>query len=148
MNRLPILLFCFLLFSCETTAPSGSIAQWKQEIIDTERAFSKLAQAEGIPTAFLTYAADSATILRGKRLISGRPALEQYFQPRPDDGSTTSLSWVPDFVDVAASGDLGYTYGQYVYTRTDSSGVVQRDTGVFHTVWKRQGDGGWKFVWD
>ncbi len=58
------------------------------------------------------------------------------------------LQWAPVFVDVAASGDLGYTYGNYTYTASDSLGNAISTKGIFHTVWKRQADGQWRFVWD
>jgi ketosteroid isomerase-like protein len=56
------------------------------------------------------------------------------------------LTWSPDFIDVSASGDMAYTYGKYNYTTTDSLGNVSEIEGIFHTVWKRQADGNWKFV--
>jgi ketosteroid isomerase-like protein len=49
---------------------------------------------------------------------------------------------------VSACGDLGYTWGSYTFTATDSLGATHRSEGIFHTVWKRQPDGSWKFVWD
>ena len=58
------------------------------------------------------------------------------------------LIWKPDFVDVSASGDLAYTYGAYTYSYKDSTGAIVEQGGIFHTVWKRQADGGWRFVWD
>jgi ketosteroid isomerase-like protein len=36
----------------------------------------------------------------------------------------------------------------YTFTFTDSLGSKNEATGVFHTVWKRQSDGSWRFVWD
>ena len=62
--------------------------------------------------------------------------------------TSKNLSWSPDFIDVSSSGDLGYTYGKYVFTYSDSIGNLLEDTGIFHTVWKRQADGLWKFVCD
>ncbi|MBL7111012.1 MAG: DUF4440 domain-containing protein [Bacteroidales bacterium] len=59
-----------------------------------------------------------------------------------------SLVWEPEFVDVEESGDLGYTYGSFVFTAKDSTGNDIESKGVFHTVWKRQADGEWRFVWD
>jgi ketosteroid isomerase-like protein len=52
------------------------------------------------------------------------------------------------FVDVAASGDLAYTYGQYTISSKDENGKEITKSGVFHTVWKQQSDGSWKYVWD
>lgn len=36
----------------------------------------------------------------------------------------------------------------YTYSVTDSTGETKSSSGIFHTVWKRQADGTWKFVWD
>ena len=58
------------------------------------------------------------------------------------------LVWKPDYVDVSESGDLAYTYGKYTFTSRDSTGRKVVSKGIFHTVWKRQEDGSWKFVWD
>jgi ketosteroid isomerase-like protein len=123
------------------------IERWKQEIIETEHAFAEMAKKEGIPNAFLTFAADEVAVLRGKNLIRGKSALKASYENNSSSGKAT-LVWSPDFVDVSSSGDLGYTYGKYTYTSTDSSGNVISNEGVFHTVWKRQPDGKWKFVWD
>lgn len=120
--------------------------QWKNEIVETEKAFSELALKEGIPAAFLTYAAEDVVVMRNNAIIEGKAALKESFGEGP--GDNVSLSWEPDFVDVAASGDLGYTYGKYQYTMTDSLGNKTVQEGVFHTVWKRQDDGSWRFVWD
>jgi len=51
-------------------------------------------------------------------------------------------------VDASETGDMGYTYGKYTWQSKDSSGKVDEAKGVFHTVWKKQKDGSWKYVWD
>jgi len=103
---------------------------------------------EGIPKAFLTFAADDAVLMRNNELISGKQDLSLYFANQAEAPENEKLSWEPDFVDVSASGDLAYTYGQFTYSYTDSLGSAVESTGVFHTVWKRQSDGSWRFVWD
>jgi ketosteroid isomerase-like protein len=125
-----------------------SIEDWKKEIVDTELAFAQMAQKEGIPKAFLTYAADDAVLMRNNSLIIGMESIRESFNNQKAELGSVSLTWKPDFVDVASSGDLGYTYGKYSYTVIDSTGNEKTDTGIFHTVWKRQPDGKWKFVWD
>ncbi|HEX9601309.1 MAG TPA: hypothetical protein VF985_07465 [Mariniflexile sp.] len=40
------------------------------------------------------------------------------------------MTWTPDFIEVANSGDLGYTYGTYHYTYKDALGEDQVDTGI------------------
>ena len=133
-----------LLFACNSKV--DSMEKWKNEIIETERSFSALAQEEGIAKAFLAYAAEDAVLMRNNNLIIGKEAMRESFQAAATENGT--LAWTADFADVASSGDLGYTYGKYIYTSTDSLGNEQSVEGVFHTVWKRQADGKWKFVWD
>nr|WP_262917559.1 nuclear transport factor 2 family protein [Aestuariivivens sediminicola] len=103
-----------------------------------------MAQKEGMRTAFLNFAADEAVLLRNDSLIKGRPGIAYYMK----NANSKGLHWEPEFADVSASGDLGYTYGEYTYSYTDSTGTVQTARGIFHTVWKRQADNSWKFVWD
>ena len=136
------------IYSCNTTMKQDSIETWKKEIVETEQAFAEMAQQEGIPKAFLAYAAEDAVLLRNNSLIIGKDSLRATYKNKAPDIGKVSLSWKPDFVDVAASGDLGYTYGKYVYKAIDAAGVENVSEGVFHTVWKRQADGSWKFVWD
>jgi len=136
------------LAGCGSGSQKGTPEQWKQEIIDTERNFAALAAEEGIPVAFTTYAADDVVLMRNNQLIIGRENLQKSFANSPAKSPNITLTWTPEFVDVSSSGDLGYTYGKYIYTVIDSMGVAQRDTGIFHTVWKRQADGNWRFVWD
>jgi len=145
MKKWIVVIVITVFFSCQNNQKQVEI--WKQEIADTEHAFSEMAKTDGIPKAFVTFAADDVTILRGKELIKGKEALKESYEKRASSGEV-SLTWAPDFVDVSSSGDLGYTYGKYVYTSMDSLGNKQSSEGIFHTVWKRQPDGTWKFVWD
>ena len=138
---IPISLF---LSSCSMNPSALDIEKWKQEILDTELAFAKLAHEEGIHHAFIAFADDDAVLMRNDELVIGKPAIGQFLKSQTSKG----LDWTPDFVDVSASGDLGYTYGHYTFSYTDEEGVVQESTGIFHSVWKRQADGTWKFVWD
>jgi len=44
--------------------------------------------------------------------------------------------------------DLEKEYGKYSYSIIDSTGTEISSNGIFHTVWKKQPDGSWKYVWD
>lgn len=123
---------------------------WKDEIRKTERAFSEMSKNEGIRKAFITFADSGAVLKRSRKLVIGKSAIEEFYsnQKPNDDGSESTLTWEPEFVDVSSSGDLGYTYGYYKFVTVDSTGATTENKGIFHTVWKRQKDGSWKFVWD
>jgi len=138
------LIYLFTCFSCIQKVEEKKIEVWKNEIIKTELDFSNMAQKEGMDKAFLHYVANDGVLLRNDKLIKGKDNIRSYMKSNTSKG----LSWKPDFVDVSASGDLGYTYGKYSYRYQDSLGNSKINEGVFHTVWKRQTNGVWRFVWD
>lgn len=122
------------------------MAQFESEILETEKAFARLVKEEGWKTGFLAYAADEAVLSRGGKLIEGKKAIEAYFDQQTL--KNVHLEWVPDFVSVSASGDLGYTYGKFTFGAIDEAGQEIKAAGIFHTVWKRQPNGDWRYVWD
>jgi len=145
-----MLLLCFPVFmisSCSHPA-KGSVESWKKEILQTERDFAAMTEREGMQSAFVYYAAEDVVVNRNNDLLIGKPALQEFYADQPAGVSDVHLSWTADFADVSRSGDLGYTYGWFTYSYTDSTGARVENRGVFHTVWKRQEDGSWKFVWD
>ncbi|WP_274474432.1 YybH family protein [Mangrovimonas aestuarii] len=132
------------LSSCKHNSDTDIKTQWINEITETEAAFAKMVKEEGINKAFLTFADNQAVLMRNNELIKGKNAIKEHLK----NATSKGLVWKPDFVDVADSGDLGYTYGHYSYTHKDTLGNDVTSTGVFHTIWKRQDNGKWKFVWD
>ena len=142
-----LLLICSIYFSCNNKESDQiTMEKYKREIRDTELAFAKLAKEQGLKVAFTTYAADDAVINRGDNLIKGIKAIEEYYANQKF--LNVSLEWEPEFIEVAESGDLGYTYGPYIFKATDSNGKEISSEGIFHTVWKRQANGEWRYVWD
>lgn len=143
-----LLLILMLISSCTNSGQKDQTETWKNEIIQTEHEFAAMADSVGIKEAFIKYSADDVVILRGDILLTGKNALNIYYTNQYTGPTKYSLTWEPDFVDVSASGDMGYTYGQYHLQITDTLGRRSALDGIFHTVWKRQKDGTWKFVWD
>ena len=108
---------------------------------------SGCAADKGIAEAFYTFAAEDAVIKRqNDTLIMGRAAIRQYYNA--PFYQSAKVEWKPDFVEVSTQGDLAYTYGKFTWSSQDSTGKVSKTSGVFHTVWQRQADGKWKYVWD
>ena len=143
-----ISMICLLSTACIMETPKKDLERWKQEILDTEQAFNDFLKEEGMQAAFLKFAADDAVLMRNDALVKGKQAISERFKNQSSQNPDISLTWKPDFVDVAQSGDLAYTYGQYVFSSIDSTGTKSESKGIFHTVWKRQADGSWKYVWD
>ncbi|HLF63550.1 MAG TPA: nuclear transport factor 2 family protein [Saprospiraceae bacterium] len=132
--------------ACAQKEGVPDVESLEQEVIVAENAFAAMAAKDGVPAAFMHFAADDVVMHRGKRLIRGKEEMKEYFVSQPF--TELKLSWKPSFASVASGGDLAYTYGPYTFSAKDSSGAMITDTGYFHTVWRRQPDGQWKFVWD
>ncbi len=141
-----ILFFTLLLLISCTCPDQVADEKTAAEVDAAERDFAEYVAQHGVSEGFLAFAADNAVIKRGDSLIIGKQAISDYINSQPP--MEGSLEWEPDFVEVSKSGDLAYTYGNYTYTTKDSLGNDQVYSGVFHTVWKRQADGSWKYVWD
>ncbi|PKP04019.1 MAG: hypothetical protein CVU14_01005 [Bacteroidetes bacterium HGW-Bacteroidetes-9] len=146
MKKSVAFLFLLAFNACSDLPSAKELERIKKEVIETELAFTRMAADSRIEAAFLHYAAKDAVLKRGNKLIAGFDSISAYLVENKQAGA--ELTWYPDFSDVAASGDLAYTYGKFVYSFPDSTGTIRKQEGIFHTVWKRQTDGKWKFVWD
>ena len=128
------------LIACKaTTSPNAAI-------IKTEEDFARMAAEKGIAAAFYFYADSNVVINANDSLIHGRNGVLNYYS-KPFF-KTATLTWHPDSVAVSSSNDLAYTYGKYQFISTDSTGKKVLFKGIFHTVWKKQPDDTWRFVWD
>lgn len=144
MKQAGALIILFLLiFSCTTNKDKLT-----QEIMDVEEAFAQMVVEAGVPAAFLAFADTNAVLLRNNTLIEGKSAIRTYYQSSKVNWEQVSIIWEPEFIDVSESGDMAYTYGRYTFSMRDSSVNPVQEEGIFHTVWKRQADGRWKYVWD
>ena len=144
LSFLFILLFPF--FGCNTPNEKNELEKWKAEIMEVEKAFNDLAQKEGLIKAFEFYAAEDGVIRRKNKVYKGKDAIANWY--KNDVKPNETLTWIPTFIDVSNSGDMAYTYGDFTFTYPDTLGNLKKSTGIFHTVWKRQADGDWRFVWD
>lgn len=141
-----IFIYCFLVLMVFSCRNAEKHVEYKIEVLKAEASFALMAEEKGMAEAFLYFASDEAVINRNDSIIKGKEAIRQYFKNQTL--KEINLQWEPDFVDVSASGDMAYTYGKYYFNAVDSAGNRIFSDGIFHTVWKRQEDGSWKFVYD
>lgn len=140
MNKSAFLLL-LLIASCST--PSEVIGP--ETLIQVDKDFSKMSEDKGMAEAFIYYADEDVVKLgQGTHPILGKSQLTEEFSSIDD--SKIRLTWQPTKAEIAKSGDLGYTYGKYYFTATDS--VETTSTGYYVSVWKKQQDGSWKYVLD
>ena len=141
-----LLIYGVLFYSCQPDKKDRS-NDARVEIAAAEKEFEKMAAEKGIAEAFWFYADSSAVIKRGKdSIIHGKDAIRNFYSA--DYYKTATVKWSPDFVGVSQGGDMGWTYGQYTWSAKDSTGKITVSNGIFHTVWKKQPGGSWKYVWD
>lgn len=139
-----ILAVIFISSSCHHLSSKDEL---KKEIYQAEKAFEKMASEKGIAEAFYFYADENAVILReNDTLIIGKENIKKYYNKKNNINAT--VNWTPDFIDVSDCGTLGYTYGKYFWKIANKNGDMTEYKGIFHTVWKKQKDNCWKYVWD
>lgn len=148
-NILPLFFACMLLV---LNAISQSLSHTekekvKAEIIAIEKSFCDDLKLKGAAWAFHAYAANDAVIKReNDSLVIGKNAILHYYSKPMYQHAIAN--WKPDFTDVSDDGTMAYTYGKYTWNMKDAAGQELTFSGIFHTVWKKQADGKWKYVWD
>jgi len=140
MKNILSLLILFFLGACCTPGPEDAAAV----LMDADRDFSVWSVEHGSNSAFKTFCADEAVMLRDNSYpICGKTAIDSLFSRRPD--SLFTLSWEPSAAFLARSGELGYTYGIWTYTVKGDSGTQAQ--GTYVTVWTKTANG-WKWSLD
>ena len=120
-----------------TPKPKGQAAE-QSAVLAADRSFSSASQARGFAKAFQDFAAPGVRLYRRNHFPFVKPdavrsALES---------NQAAISWTPSGGDVAASGDLAFTYG---LVRSAEGG---REIAGYCRVWRKQPDGAWKVVVD
>lgn len=118
----------------------------KEQLKQVDIDFSNLSKEKGMNHAFLSYAADDGVLLRPNSYpIVGAENIKEALG---DNDSSFTLTWIPLFADIAASIELGYTYGIYELTIKNADGEPKVRKGTYLSIWKKDKAGNWKFVMD
>lgn len=139
-------LACLLLVcaALSIAAQTKNAAQALREMVDTERAFSRMSEEKGTREAFSAFIADDGILFR-PRAVVGKKWMQEH--PMPPSQTRPLLTWQPIYAFMSRSGDLGYTTGPWQY-KNDIKDAKPSAFGNFMTVWKKQADGHWRFVLD
>lgn len=148
MKKQALFLLLIFLAACSTVEekPAKTKEEVIQEIYDMEQAFNDKIAAEGVGAGFIHFAAEDAALNRGGRMIQGKAAITKFYNARTN--TNESLVWKPDYVDVSDDLTMAYTWGPYTFKGTRANGENFEVSGIFHTIWKKQQDGSWKYVYD
>ena len=112
---------------------------------ETDRFYSALSAEKGMNTSFLEMFDSAGVILRANHFpIEGYDSIRAILMSESD--SSFTLTWEPKFAKMAASGDLGYTYGTYQIKDKAKDSIV--GVGKYATIWVKKSDGKWKAILD
>ncbi len=111
-----------------------------------EAEFMKAAAERGSQEYMSYYAEDAVELPNGADMIQGKESIAKGMSFL--DQKDNHLTWTPVRADMAASGDLGYTFGTYEFRSKDKDGKPTVGYGKYASVWKKQKDGSWKVVMD
>lgn len=135
-----LLIPVILIIGCARPAKDLS-EQSAKEIREADIAMNDLAAKEGFNKALLAYADDNLFKPQENQLpVVGKKALEEKYAGKE---GTKGITWAPFEAHAAASGDLGYTMGNWKYVDPDTTMY-----GFYYTIWKKQADGNWKWSVD
>ena len=119
----------------------------KASLLKADIEFSKYSENNGQIKAFIQYADDNATLMRPNSMpVNGKKEIEKLYSGKSD--SSYVLTWKPLFAEVAKSADIGYTYGTWLLIAKNEDQKELNSEGTYATVWKKQGDGSWKWILD
>lgn len=134
--KLSATLLAFGLAACAHAPPMDSTAS----LAAAEAAFAAHSMREDMRAAFLAAFADDGMFVRGGWNVSN-----DYLRPRP--APAIALDWRPQYVEVAASGDLGLSTGPSKIVSKAQPGAAPA-YGQFVSVWRREAGGPWKVAVD
>lgn len=118
----------------------------KNEIRITDSLFCVYSVEHGFSSALIAYADSEVIKLNdGEFPIIGIEKLKTKLSGVEKNNSI--ISWKPIKISVSKSCDFGFSFGNWEFKTTNADG----DTtyyGNYVTIWKKQGDGSWKYVLD
>lgn len=128
-----IALIMALLAAGPALAQSTDVA----DVVAAERAFAADAPALGLTASFNKWSVPGAVMISSGQIQTVQDVFPPDI-PRPAD--EIRLEWWPNFAGIAQSGDLGFTTGGVA--------INGRRTGHYFTIWQKQADGSWRWVYD
>jgi len=121
----------------DVAAIRAAEAEWNQDYV-----------ARDVSKLMAHYSDDAVLMAPGMDTMAGKGAIQTMMQRMVSDPAM-QLKFEATVVDVAKSGDLGYTQGTYTMAMTDpATKQVMHDHGSYVTVFRKGTDGSWKAVSD
>jgi len=128
------------------TTDAGAIERARKSLDDAERAFSDEAQQIGLGPAFVKFGSADAINLGSpdhSTVVTGSIKIGEMVGEGLAPG-VSPVTWAPERVIVASSGDLGVTIGWITRTSAEQNRPARNP---FFTIWRRANPtASWKYV--
>ena len=139
-----------MLAGCSSEAPKP--AETRAKDIESIRAAELQANADwksrDLERIARFWSEDATLLMPGQPAVKGKAAIKQALQQILTDPKF-ALTFAPTSVEVAKSGDIGYTEGTASMTMTDpKTKKVITEAQKYVTVYRKQADGNWLAVKD
>lgn len=116
------------------------------ELLTADQAFAKLSAEKGLAAWEQYFAPDAVIFPKRGGIAEGMDAVKAAWAK---GGFTPAgLRWTPKRAIMSESGDIGYTYGVWIWEGKGPNGKPSRATGKYITIWRKQPDGSYKIVLD
>lgn len=125
-------------------APAEEPALPIDRLVETEREFARTCGVKGIRQAFTEFFADDGVNFQPHPVRTKKAFAERPVSPNE---SKRKLEWAPEFADISAEGDIGYTTGPSRFTDSSKEKPFVQH-GAFFSIWKRQPDGVYRVLLD
>ena len=135
------------LFGCNMERNMGSeqLEIEKEKIRQADIAWAKTGETKDLDAQMKLYSDDQIPIMMppNSPMVKGKENIRAFFEPMYNR-SDFSITWHPETVEIAESGEIGYVIGVYEIQMNDSNGKLMKDKGKYIEIWKKQKDGSWK----
>lgn len=129
--------------ACNTKKEIKNSSQQRAEMIAAEISFSDMSKQTGTRAALMQFIDSNGVLLRPNSFpLVGADAIDYISQ---SDDTAYTMIWQPKGGNIAASGELGYTFGVYSILPKNNDPAMH---GTYVNIWKKQPDGKWKLVLD
>ena len=131
-----------LALGCNQAPPPVDLKAAEDAVRAVDAAQMKAAQALDAAGVAAGYTDDVTVLCPNQPLVAGKDAAQKQWATMLVPG--TQVTWAPNKVEVAASGDMAYVQGTYSVSTPGPDGKPVSDKGKYLAVSKKQADGSWK----
>jgi len=126
-----------------------NVERERELLLEADRLFLQTSQTAGLVEAYRRFLApDAIQLMSGYPAFQGRDNIVANVAEFAEVGLEASLRWDVEGADAAASGDLGYTWGTYIYSGPGSDGEMIDIEGKYVNVWRKSEAGQWEVAVD